>query len=143
MLISHSRRASTKKQYEPYIKRWEEYCRSRKIDTLSATIDDGINFLASLCQSGLKYNAINTARRALSSILIFSDYSTFGKHPLVKRLLSVRIKTSLSKYTSTWNVTIVLEYLANLGLHETLNLKELTLKLVMLMILLITIKEPQ
>ena len=45
-----------------------------------------MNFLAELFQSGVGYSAINTARSALSSILILPDNTTFGSHPLVSRL---------------------------------------------------------
>lgn len=43
--------------------------------------------------------------------------------------------TSRPKYTEIWDVSIVLEYLQSLSPVDTLSLKELTLKLVVLILL--------
>ena len=80
------------------------YCRQRKIDPLRAAVADGLNFLASLFQSGSSYSAlvpyVNTARSALSSILSMQDNTKFVSHPLVSRLLKgvFEHRPSLPKY---------------------------------------------
>ena len=118
--------------------KWEQYCSERKINPFSATIEHGINFLAELYQTGIGYSALNTARCALSTVCLTSEHYTFGQHPLVCRFIKgiFECRPSLPRYQETWDVTVVLDYLAKLGPPEKLSLKNLTLKVVMLMELL-------
>ena len=137
-LILQSWRKGTKQQYKPFITKWEQYCSQRKINPFSATIEHGINFLAELYQTGIGYSALNTARCALSTVCFTSGHYTFGQHPLVCRFIKgiFECRPSLPRYQETWDVTVVLDYLAKLGPPEKLSLKNLTLKVVMLMALL-------
>ncbi len=81
---------------------------------------------------------VNTARSALSSVLVLPNGTAFGQHPYVKRLLKgvFETKPALPRYTCVWDVEVVLDYLKNLGSNTELTLKLLTLKLVMLLGLL-------
>ncbi len=108
-LIISAWRQGTIKQYKPYFERWTSYCRQRKIDPLQAAVADGLNFLASLFQSGSSYSAVNTACNALSSILPMQDNTKFGSHPLVSRLLKgvCEHRPSLPKYDVIWDVSVV------------------------------------
>lgn len=137
-LILQSWRKGTKQQYKPFIAKWEQYCSQRQINPFSATIEHGINFLAELFQTGIGYSALNTARCALSTVCFTSEHYTFGQHPLVCRFIKgiFECRPSLPRYQETWDVTVVLAYLAKLGPPEKLSLKNLTLKVVMLMALL-------
>ena len=60
-----------------------------------------------------------------------------GKHPMVSRLLkgAYHVRPPLPRYTSTWDVEVVLHYFEGLGPSSSLSLKLLTFKLVMLMVL--------
>lgn len=108
------------------------------MDSLSATIEEGINFLAALYEEGIGYSALNTARSALSTACAFPNDQNFGTHPLVTRFMKGVFETrpSLPRYSETWDVTIVLNYLAGLGQPEAQDLKMLTYKTVMLLALL-------
>ena len=53
-------RTGTTKQYEVYLKRWEQFCQSQGINRFDASVENGIDFLATLFTSGLGYSAINT-----------------------------------------------------------------------------------
>ena len=103
-------------------------------------MENGIYFLATLFTSGLGYSAINTARSALSSVLILPNNITFpyGAHPLVTRFLKgvFELKPSLPRYSSIWDVSIVLQHLRPLGPPTQLDLKSLTKKTTMLLCLL-------
>ena len=72
-----------------------------------------MNFLAELFQSGAGYSAVNTARSALSSILMLPGNTTFGSHPLVSRLLKgvFELRPALPKYQSIWDISVVLNML--------------------------------
>ena len=137
-VLRKTKRTGTSKQYQVYLGRWLQFCQSKGIPHMAASIDHGIDFLATLFASGLGYSAINTARSALSSVLILPDNTTFGSHPLVTRLLKgvFELKPSLPRYSSIWDVGVVLTHLRGLGIASTLDLKTLTRKTTMLLCLL-------
>jgi len=114
-ILMKSWRNNTSKQYETYIQKWISYSESNDCDTWNPDISFVLDFLASLFDSGLGYSAINTARSALSTFLTI-DNLPVGKHVLVKRFLRgiFNIKPSLPKYTKTWDVSAVLDYLKTL-----------------------------
>ena len=64
--------------------------------------------------------------------------SSFGNHPLVSRFLKGTFTTrpALPKYKEVWDVNMVLEHLKTLHPAETLPLKLLSFKIVMLMAIL-------
>ncbi|XP_044179688.1 uncharacterized protein LOC122961167 [Acropora millepora] len=111
---------------------------SRGLNPISATVTQGINFLAELMSHNIGYSGINTARSALSSVLTVHDCSTFGTHPLVKRFMKgvFENRPSLPRYACTWDVSTVLKFLSSLPNLEEITLKDLSHKVVMLMALL-------
>ena len=131
-------RDGTKKQYQTYITKCENYCNSKGISPVSASVVQGINFLTELVSSGIGYSAVNTARSALSTILVVNDCVTFGTHPLVKRFLKgvFEQKPSLPRYAVIWDVNQVLNSLRSYPPIEDISLKKLTVKVVMLLALL-------
>ena len=105
------------------------------------TVNTLLAFLHKLHQNNLGYSALNTARSAVSNIDEHSNntrmYTPIGKHPLVCRYLKGifnKLKP-VPKFHNIWSVDTVLEYLTLAWPLEKLNRKELTLKLVMLIVL--------
>jgi len=98
-----------------------------------------VDFLTTLYDEGLTYSSINSTRCALSAILEspVSAYSTFGEHPDVKRFMKgiFQSRPPLLRYCKTWDVNLVLQYIGSMGNSQELSLKDLTLKLVMLVAL--------
>ena len=137
-IIETSWRAGTRKQYTTYLQRWRLYCSQRDIDPIFPPVAAGINFLGELFHQGIGYSALNTARSALSSIISLPSNTTFGTHPLVCRFIKgvFELRPSLPRYQEIWDVSIVLKYLTTLHPAKGLNLKNLTLKVTMLMALL-------
>ena len=137
-IIKASWRPGTVKQYHSYLRRWEKFCAQKAIVVEDASVENGIDFLASLYEDGLGYSAINTARSALSSVLTSPGNVTFGNHPLVSRFLKgvFELKPSLPRYHRIWDVSVVLRHLKNLEPVNALDLKVLTLKFTMLLCLL-------
>lgn len=86
----------------------------------------------------LGYSAMNTARSALSNIMISNSGVSFGQHPLVKKLLRgmFNIRPSLPRHVCTYDVDIVLRFLKAQGDANILPLKMLTFRLVTLFCLL-------
>ena len=137
-VMEQSWRSGTRKQYATYLQKWRRYCSSRCIDPICPSVEDGINFLAELYDSGIGYSAINTARSAVSSIITLSNNISFGAHPMVCHFLKgvFELKPSLPKYKNIWDVNTVLTYLSRLHPPQDLNLKDLTYKTTMLLALL-------
>lgn len=136
-ILMASWRSSTKKQYQSFIKRWIQYCNKRKISFVQPDLDDVLQFLTELFESGLSYSSINTARGALSALGIKIEEHSIGKHPIVIRFLKGVFNTrpSTPKYTHVWDVNTVLCFLRKLSPVKYLSLKNLTLKLCMLIAL--------
>ena len=65
------------------------------------------------------------------------DGQPVGQHPLVTRMLQgvYNERPPLPKYSTVWDVGVVLRYLRGLGENGTLSLRLLTLKSVMLLAL--------
>ena len=129
---------STGKQYTSFLARWVTYCKNKKVDVNHDTINDGLDFLTLLYKQGVGYSAINTARSALSSVITPADKTTFGEHPLVTRFLkgTFQLRPSLPRYSTIWDVGIVLTYLRSFPALNDLTLKQLTLNLTMLLALI-------
>ena len=88
-------------------------------------------------KNGASYNTINLARSAVAAYMNKSGESSMGKHPLVCRLLKgvFSNRPALPKYLETWNVEEVLSRLRVWGPSKLLNLKELSLRTVLLLML--------
>lgn len=129
-------RNSTCKQYSSYLNRWESYAFQRNINTWNPNISDVLEFFTFLLDQGCGYSAINTARSALSSVIYVNNLPV-GKHSLVKRFLRgvFNIKPSLPRYTETWDVNLVLNFLKSMDSYDVISLKHLTYKLVTLIAL--------
>jgi len=108
------------------------------VHSTSPNLGEAINFLAHLFDCGLSYSAISIARSALSNFLEIKNCKKFGEHFRVKQFMKgvFELRPSLPKYQATWDVDIVLHYLESLQPVNTLSLKLLTLKLVMLLALI-------
>lgn len=114
-----------------------QFCTERTIDTFAPSVNSVLDFLTNLYHKGLGYSSLNIARSALSSFISLNG-ETVGNHILIKRFLKgvFNKRPSLPKYSFTWNVSTVLNYLKTLSPVDNLSLEQLTWKLVMLLALL-------
>lgn len=89
-------------------------------------------------QRGLAYSSLNTARCALSTIILLPNGNTSGTHPLVTSLMKgvFESRPTLPRYNSIWHVSTVLDFIKTLGPNEDFSLKNVTLKCVTLVALL-------
>ena len=112
--IMESRRKGTKKQYSTYINQWVEFCSQRQISHNSPEMKDTLQFRMMLVNKALSYSTVNTARSALSNIITEGECVNFGTHPVVTRFMKAVFETKnpARKCTTTWDVSIVLKYLA-------------------------------
>ena len=136
-LMLASWRSKSSQTYDSLFNKWIRWCGERHRDPVSGPIADVANFLAHLFEEGYQSRSLNSFRSAISSVHDPVDGVEVGKHPTISRLLkgAFHSRPPLPRYTSTWNVQVVLQYLEGLGPSNTLPLKQLTFKLTMLMCL--------
>lgn len=134
-------RTTTHKQYAVHLKKWAIFCGEREIAPYSPSIVEVLEFLHS--QLHLSYSSLNTARSALSCIITL-DQIPVGKHPLVCRFLkgAFERKPPSNRYYAIWDVQTVLQFLKTFSPNKSLSLKELSLKVSMLLAL-VTIQRKQ
>ena len=103
---------------------------------MSSTVETVVEFLVKLYKKGLSYSSINTARSALSTIISI-DGVNVGEHPLVVRCLKgiFNLRPALPKNKDIWNPDEVLRKLKLISPAHVLTLRQLTLKLVLLLAL--------
>ena len=87
---------------------------------------------------GHSYSSVNTARSALSSIMVMNNNVTFGCQPLVIRFMKgiYNMRPPRPKYSNSWDVNVVLHFLRKLSPVNELSFKDLLHKLVMLVALI-------
>ena len=125
-------RSATRKSYETYFRKWIHFCRERQIDYLCPTEHALLQFLTGLFEAGASYSSLNSARSAVASILV-DQQTSIGEAPLIKKFSWC---PHLPRYTSTWDVNIVLNYLLGVAPSKSQSLKQLTLKTTALVLLL-------
>ena len=134
-IITDSWRTGTTKQYRVYLDKWKNVATARNKNPVHPSVGNVIDFLTHLYDTGSSYSAINTARSALSAAVDLADSPyTVGEHPLIKRLIKAAFQSRppLPRYHSIWDVSKVLDLFKTWSPAKKLNLKLLTLKLVML-----------
>jgi site-specific recombinase XerD len=126
----------TWKQYESSLKKWIEYCTTNNLNVYESRIENYLSFLASLFESGLGYNSINTARSALSSVFPLIENSKIGEHRLISQFMKgvSKLRPPRPKYSITWDTNSMLELLKSWDCN-IIDLKTITLKLIALLAL--------
>ena len=96
-----------------------------------------LDYIGSLFAEGLQYRSINTIRSAVSMTHELIEGSPIGQHPLVKQMLNgvYHTRPPQPRYFGLWEVSKVVNYLANMGENVDLMLKSLLGKLSLLMAL--------
>ena len=136
--MSQSKRQKTHQQYNTYLTAWLQYCQQNDISPTQAATPHGLAFLEHLRMSrNLGYSAMNTARSALSSILQTSGEQPFGQDQFVKLYMRglFNINPPVPRYKDTWDPSVVLNLLRQWSPVGDIDLKTLTLKVVILILL--------
>ena len=74
-----------------------------------------LDYLTSLFERGLRYDAINTTKSAMSAIVTPKNGISLGSQPLISRLMKGIFKSRppASRYESTWDVQHMLLHLVS------------------------------
>ena len=139
-VILSSWRKSTFKQYNVYNEKWSTFCLSRQSHFIRGPVQLILDFLHDLYTKGYGYSSLNTARSAISALYTIDKTDVgqnIGKHQLIRRFMKGVFNEipPTPKFQEVWRVEQVLAYLEQLTPLHALKLKELTLKLVMLIAL--------
>ena len=118
-------RPKTRRSYFVYLRKWQTLCIQKNWNKLRPTVNQVIYFLTSLFRSGLSYGSVNLAHSALSSSLPYLDGKAVGQHPVICKILKgmYNRRPQQSRYSSTWDVDVVLEYIREMSPLSILPLK--------------------
>ena len=138
-IICNSWRGSTKLQYGTYLKKWLHFCRQRQVDFMQVSVQIILEFLTELFKAGLGYSGISSAKAVVMNFVVLTANLDLEKHNFVlnKFMRGVfALKPALPRYSVTWDVSRVLDYLKTQSPAEALTLRALTCKLATLLLLL-------
>ena len=132
-LISDSWRKDSKKTYDVYLRKWNDYCDKNNVDLMKPTDVEVANFLSFLFDQNLSYSACKVARAAVASFIVF-DYS---KNELLRRIMRgvFQRRPQLTKEV-TWDAGQVLRFYKHKFPAKKLSIMDLTIKTVLLLALI-------
>lgn len=125
---------ATMKQYSSSLHTWWNFCQSKNVSLLNATIQEVLMFFQNELDTKLsKFGTFNQHRAALSLILPID----LGANILIRRFLKgvYRIRPPKPRYDVTWDPVVVINYIKALKNNDDLNLLQLSKKLTMLLAL--------
>ena len=136
-LLLASWRPKTQSNYNSLFSKWSYWCSQRNRDPTVGPVEGIVNFLAELFKDGYRYRSLKSYRSAISALHSKVDGYLVGQHRLITRMLrgAFNQRPPVVKYSTFWEVGVVLSYLKRLGKNDTLSLRLLTLKSVMLLAL--------
>ena len=77
-------RPYTKKMYDVYLQKWKRHASEWEMDSVSPSLAEGVNFMATLVRHKASLSAVSAARSALSCFLCKYEGVTFGNTDLVR-----------------------------------------------------------
>ena len=136
-LLMDKWRDGTKGSYEASWGKWASWARGWKINPFQATIADVVNFLSDMHREGKAYGTINGYRSAISSLHPSIGKQSIGENKDVCAVMAGIFKRNppKPKYSEFWDVQTVLTYVKAMGTNDRLLVRDLGMKLAMLIAL--------
>ena len=133
-IIFASWRSGTESQYKSCWEKWHGWCMEREINPVSCNLNFVLEFLTDLYYQTYQYRTINVYTSTISASYLPIDGSPIGSHPLISDFMKgiFELRPPQPRLFTTWSVKTVLKYLKSVSPPEGLNLKQLTLEVVML-----------
>lgn len=136
--MKYAWRKSTRKVYTTYLKQWTTFCLIKDYDMYHPEKGQVIDFLISLAKNGKAYKSVNVARCALSAVIPTINNMTIGAEQMVG--WTVRGVNNFNppkpKYTSFWDVNLVLNLFRRWGQNRNLSMFRIAAKVTVLLLLL-------
>lgn len=138
-VLSQSCRPSTHGQYQSAWRSWCSWCEERSLDPVSAPVVMVAEFLVAKEKEGLAFRTLGVYSAAISLYHLPVDGKSVGECVELSKLKKGFFNRNPPKprYLVTWEVEPVLRYLRGLPSWESLDLKTLSLKLVLLLALVL------
>lgn len=136
-ILKSSLAKSTNDQYSYSLRKWMSYAENNNISMWQPSVSNVLQYLYELYASGVGYSTINTAKSALSSVIIDVNGFQLGKHPLVLKFMKgiYKLRPPTARYQVTWDADLVLNLFKSWPRNSELSLKMLSFKLVALLAL--------
>ncbi|XP_040266255.1 uncharacterized protein LOC120980933 [Bufo bufo] len=137
-LLDNAWAPGTRKSYRAAWRNWTSWCLEWDLDPVSAPVAHLLQFLTSLFEAGKAYRTINLFRSAISSTHLGYEGVPAGQHPSVSRLLrgSRLARPPQPRFSTTWDVSLVLSFLSSWPDNSALSLRQLFAKLLALFCLI-------
>ena len=134
-ILEASWRPSARKRYAGHLQQFTQYCHQRNVDPFQTTTKIGIEHLTNYFHTGVGYSSVNTVRSLLSTIIKTENEMPFREFPLVYRFLKgiFDLRPALPRYSTTWDVSVVLKYIKSLKDLKQCDLKSLSYRLAILL----------
>ena len=112
----------------------EDLLHSKRINLISTSFAEGVKFFEILFEVGMGYSGVNTARSALSAVVIQENNLSFGNHSSEGSFMKdvFEIIPSPLKHKHSRDLHNIGKFPQTLNIVENFNLKKLKLKLTML-----------
>ena len=122
--------------YNTYVKRWVLNCRQRGQNPLQPTVVAVLQFLTLLYEKGKGYKSLSMARFAISTLSLGRDI--VGSHHLIGKFFKgvFNRRPALPRNNVTWDADVVLNFPKTWAPAKRLCLRQLTLKVTVLLLLL-------
>lgn len=132
-IIIASLNDNTLKQYNTALKKWWEFCNSKRRDPFNSDIPPIVEFLSIEFANGAKYGTLNSIRSAIS-LIIGPEIAEDHRMKRFFRGVS-NLRPANPKYDTTWCPSKVLSYFSNQVENSQLDLKDLSKKVITLLAL--------
>ena len=126
-------RKSIHSQYGTYLKKYLIFCREQNQDPGAGGLQFLLKFLQTMIDQNYSFSAINSAKAAVSLVIHVSE----EHKPLLKLFMKGAFNKNppKPKYKCIWDVSIVLNFLKAMADNASLSLRQISLKLTMLITL--------
>ena len=119
------------------LRRWEAFCIQRNSDPFLSSVNNVLEFLNDLHNSGCQYRALCTARSALASVVTVQGFPSLSDHPMIHRYLKgiYNRNSPMPKYIQVGDLNVILNFSDKAPPNNELSFKQLTVKVAMLLMI--------
>ena len=127
-------RGGTRNAYNASWNVWANWCSERDHNPMQAPVATIAQFLTDQHKNDKAYSTINSYRSTISGIHPLVGGGPVGQHPDIKGVMAgiYNENPPQAKYAETWDVDRVLSHMKTWGDNETMHIRDLTVKLTML-----------
>ncbi|KYN27906.1 hypothetical protein ALC57_02692 [Trachymyrmex cornetzi] len=124
---------ATIKQYSTALRSGWSFCKSNQVPLFEPTVQQTLEFLAQKLPDISSFSSLNTLRSAISLV----SHNEIGNHPIIRRFCKgvAALKPPHPRYDFIWDPAPVIAKLATIYPYDSIPLKIITWKLVLLLAL--------